>query len=62
MIRRGSRPGSPPEPSDVEKHVQGLVSAVVAAGGNPFPADLRDEKLTALVATHEAPPGIARWT
>jgi len=46
-----------PGPSDVEKSVHGLVSAVLAAGGNPFPPDLRDETLAALVATHEAPPG-----
>ena len=42
---------------DVEKHLQALVRAVVAAGGNPFPPDLQDETLTGLVATHEAPPG-----
>ena len=42
---------------DVEKHLQGLISAVIAAGGNPFPPDLRDETLTGLVATHDAPPG-----
>ena len=42
---------------DVEKHLQGLVSAVLAAGGNPFPPELRDETLTGLVATHDAPPG-----
>ena len=41
----------------VEKHLQGLVGAVLAAGGNPFPADLQDETLTGLVATHDAPPG-----
>ena len=34
-----------------------MVGAVLAAGGNPFPPDLRDDTLTALVATHEAPPG-----
>ena len=49
--------GSRPEPSDVEKSVHGLVSAVLAAGGNSFPPDLRDDTRTALVATHEAPPG-----
>ena len=49
--------GGRPSPSEVEKSVHGLVSAVLAAGGNPFPSDLRDETLTALVATHEAPPG-----
>ncbi|MCY4004171.1 MAG: hypothetical protein OXF33_10750 [Rhodospirillales bacterium] len=53
----GKRPENRPEPSDVEKSVHGLVSAVLAAGGNPFPPDLRDETLTALVATPEAPPG-----
>ena len=42
---------------DVEKNLQGLVGAVVAAGGNPFPPDLRDDTLAALVATHDAPPG-----
>jgi len=48
---------TPAESSAVEMNVQGLVSAVAGGGGNPFPSDLRDETLTALVATHEAPPG-----
>ena len=52
---RAGRDG--PGLGDVEKNLQGLVSAVVAAGGNPFPPDLRDDTLAALVATHEAPPG-----
>ena len=30
---------------------------MLAAVGNPFPPDLRDETVTALVAAHEAPPG-----
>ena len=30
---------------------------MLAAGGNPFPPDLRDETVAALVATHEAPSG-----
>ena len=46
-----------PEPSDVEKSMHCLVSAVLAAGGTPFPPDLHDVALTALVATHEAAPG-----
>ncbi len=54
---RGNRPENRPGPGDVEKNVHGLVSAVLAAGGNPFLPDLRGETLTALVATHEAPPG-----
>ena len=49
--------GGRAEPSDVEKSVHGLVRAVLAADGNLFPPDLRDDTLTALVATHEAPPG-----
>ena len=52
---RGGRDA--PGLGDVEKHLQALVRAVVAAGGNPFPPDLQDETLTGLVATHEAPPG-----
>ena len=47
---RGGRPENHPGPSDVEKSVHGLVSAVLAAGGNPFPPDLRDDTLTALGA------------
>ena len=31
---------------------------MLAASCHPFPPDLRDETLTALVATHEAPPGM----
>ena len=31
---------------------------MLAGGCNPFPSDFRDETLTALVATYEAPP----WT
>ena len=54
-IALGDRDG--PGLGDVEKHLQALVRAVVAAGGNPFPPDLQDETLTGLVATHEAPPG-----
>ena len=54
---RGGQPENQRGLSDVEKSVHGLVSAVLAAGGNPFPPNLRDETLTALVATHEAPPG-----
>ncbi len=53
----GNRSESRPEPSDFEKSVRELASAVLAAGGNPFPPDLRDETLTVLVATHGAPPG-----
>ena len=52
-----TRGGGGRGPSDVEKNVQGLVSAVVAAGGCPFLPDLRDETPTGLVVTHEAPPG-----
>ena len=54
---RSSRSEHRPGPSDVERSVHGLVSAVLAAGGDPFPPDLRDDTLTTLVATHEAPPG-----
>ena len=54
---RGNRSESRPGPSDVEKSVRELASAVLAAGGNPFPPDLRNETLTVLVATHGAPPG-----
>ena len=42
---------------EVERHLQGLVGAVAAAGGNPFPPDLHDDTLAALLATHDAPPG-----
>ena len=37
--------------------MHGPVTAVLAADGNPFPPDLGDDALTALVATHEEPPG-----
>lgn len=33
------------------------MGTVMAAGGKPFPPDLRLQTLTGLVATHEAPPG-----
>ena len=50
-------PRTAPGLGDVERNLQALVSAIVAAGGNPFPSDLRDDTIASLVATHDAPPG-----
>ena len=54
---RRSRQDNRHEPSDMYRRVHGVISKVLASGGPPFPPGPRDETLTAVVATHEAPPG-----
>lgn len=39
---------------DLERHTQGLVQLVVAAGGNPIPQELHDQLLEAALAEAEA--------
>lgn len=46
----------------VEANLPGLVSAVVAASGNPFPPDLRDETLAGLSRRTRRHPARARST